>query len=150
MVGTTLHGDSISAAPVGGLSEAFIAKGFDMRKISAAIIAVVALLAFPGFASADYYVSKGTAQRYTKDAVSNYYEDTAYSDVIASCRPQGQAKADSHYIYHRWSCAFAIDGDENQFCDDPANELYGGRFLIVGHSGSGHYGFKVLNGLHCF
>ncbi len=121
-----------------------------MKKLGGAVITVTALLAFPAIASAEYYMSKGAAQRSTKDAVSKYYEDTAYNDVIASCRPQGRAKADSRYIYHRWACAFAIRGDEYEYCNNPDDEVYGGRFLIVGVSGAGRYSYKVLNGLHCF
>lgn len=121
-----------------------------MKKAIAVAFLTGLCLTVPSAAHADYYLSKGSAQRLAKDAVSNYYEDTAYGDVVPYCRPQGRNSANSRYRYHRWTCTFAILGDEYDYCDSPEEEYFGGRFLIVGQSGRGRYSFRVLNGLHCF
>ncbi len=110
---------------------------------------LVVAACFPQAASAESHLSKRQAEANTRDAVSKYYEDTAAGEVVPSCRPQGLARARPGYDYRHWVCDFAIAGDEYEYCDDPENQYFGGRFKISGRDGVGSYTFRVLNGLRC-
>jgi hypothetical protein len=121
-----------------------------VKKTLLAIAVATALTAISApVASAEYFIGRGQAQRFTKDAVSERY-DVSYYKVVAVCRPQGRSAPEAGYIYHRWTCGFLIRGAQWDNCDDPEHEYYGGGLLIAGHSGAGYYGYKVVRGLHCF
>lgn len=110
-------------------------------RLLAAAIAVAALLALPGVASADtYWINQRTAERLVKDAAEARYSG---NDVIASdsaCRPQGYTQWRRYSGYwHRWTCYW-------EGTDTDGADVYG-FFRITGHTGS-RYGYKpVLGGM---
>jgi hypothetical protein len=106
------------------------------------LFAASALALAPQAVTAEYYFSERGAQRVTKDAARKLYGYNRYTMGVY-CRPQGQRRTDPRFKYHRWVCTWAAD-DEG--CEpEPAF----GEMLIVGRSGRGSYGYKVLRGAHC-
>ena len=101
---------------------------------STAALAVVAsiVLAMPAAASASYYLAKPQAEHLVRD----YFHQRGYFGIGAYCRPQGLPSAQSGYIYHRWTCGFAV-----------SNSSYShacvGTVLIVGSHAPGSYYARI-------
>jgi hypothetical protein len=101
----------------------------------AMLTALAVLLVPAGEARAEWYFTADGAKRVAKDYVSSHYANTYYSDLTASCRPQGRRGHDPRYKYHRWVCYWYDSSDGTS-----------GAVLIVGSSGTGSYYGRVLLG----
>jgi hypothetical protein len=95
---------------------------------------MLATLAVPSAAHAEYYLDRGQAEDFAVDFAESKYGDASY---VAVCRPQGLNRPKAGYIYHRWVCGWADD--------------YGcaGRLRIIGSRGRGYYYGRVLSGQRC-
>ena len=109
-----------------------------------AAVVVLGFLALPTQASAEMYFTKSGAQKVTKDWVPKKY-DYAYTNLAASCRPQGEAKADSRFKYRRWTCGWAggatSQSGESMVCS--------GQIRVIGAPGRGAYYARVIRGERC-
>ena len=113
------------------------------RRIVALVVAaaaVVAMLASPGLAEANWHYTKSGAEELARDFVSKRYANTSAGNLSASCRPQGQRHHNPRYKYHRWICVW-YDHSDNTY----------GRVMITGsNAGPGAYYGKVLNGARVY
>lgn len=120
-----------------------------MRRALLATTVVAACAAtVPASAQAEYFFSQRGAQTVTRDFLWKKYDMNRYN-TIAVCRPQGEAAADSRYKYHRWVCEWGEGGGSRHtvFCRD--GYWLTGRVLVVGISGRGRYGTRVIQGGRC-
>jgi hypothetical protein len=106
-----------------------------LRALSATVIGAAALATVPSAAHAEWYFTKRGAQKVARDYVADYYSNTYYEDLVASCRPQGESRPDPRYKYHRWVCVWYDTSDDTS-----------GRVLVVGSDSAGAYYGRVLNG----
>jgi hypothetical protein len=87
-----------------------------------------------GTAQADYYISKKRAEHFARDY---FHHKVGYHYTTASCRPQGRNAPVPGYVYHRWTCGFAV-GDSRY---EPACI---GSIMIAGSSSShGSYYHRI-------
>lgn len=113
-----------------------------MSAARSALVVALAMLTFgtvgASVADARWFYSKKEAERVARyDAHRRYDDSYGLGNTSARCRPQGNDKADSRYVYHRWVCGWAAyDSDRT---------LWYGRLLIIGsHDGSwGYYSRKL-------
>ena len=114
------------------------------RVLAAVVVLGLAVLALPSQASAEWYFTKRGAEKATRDWVPKKYKYN-YTDLAASCRPQGQASADSRFKYHRWTCGWAggatSQSGESLICS--------GQIRIIGSRARGAYYAKAIVGERC-
>lgn len=85
-------------------------------------------------AQADYFISRARAEHFVRDY---FHYHVGYHYTTALCRPQGRSAPEPGYIYHRWTCAFAVG-------DSRYNPACTGSMLISGSSSShGTYNYRV-------
>ena len=104
-----------------------------------ALLAVITALMFTAPAPAEYYLSKGLAQRY-----AGHYARTHHGlhSVSARCRPKGHPNADTtQYVFHRWICAYGGYDDYSSWCS--------GLIQVKGGDAHGVYWTIVYQGLRC-
>jgi hypothetical protein len=106
----------------------------NMRRLAlACAVTVAACLGPVAIASAHYFMDAHEAEHYVRD---HFHNHVGYHYTSASCRPQGQAAPDKGYIYHRWTCYFAVgDSRYSPSCT--------GRVLVAGSSTQGSYYLRV-------
>jgi hypothetical protein len=103
-----------------------------MIRCSVGVLAALALLALPAASSANYFLSKHGAEHLVRD----YFHQRGFFNIGASCRPQGRAAPQAGFIYHRWTCGFAVSSDS-------ATDACNGTVLIVGSRSSGSYYARI-------
>lgn len=98
----------------------------------------LALLIFAGGAaqSADaaYFIGQGTAEHHVREY---FHYNVGYHYTAASCRPQGRRAPEPGYIYHRWTCIFAVG-------DSRFSPSCTGQALVTGSGSVGRYYLRVL------
>jgi hypothetical protein len=98
-------------------------------------IALAAALLLPAAAHAEWHFTKRGAEKVAADYVSKRYADTYVEDLTTACRPQGMAKGDPRFKYHRWVCGWY----------DASSDM-SGQVLVIGSSGRGLYYGQVMRG----
>ena len=100
------------------------------KKLAVGLIALIAAGVAAPVASAEYYMTKGQAERIARYEVHDRY--ATQSRVFTVCRPQGLKAPERGYIYHRWVCGWADDSMR-------------GVLLILGsHTSHNSYYVKVV------
>jgi hypothetical protein len=110
-------------------------RGGTIRSAAAALAAALLLsLTLSAAAHAEYYFTKGGAEKVARDFASKKY-GLDQAELATVCRPQGEAY-DPDYKYHRWVCGWS-DGR----CS--------GAVLVTGSSDTGAYYGRTLRGARC-
>lgn len=111
-----------------------------MRKLIIILVALVATLAVPSVASANYYITQRVAESAVKQSAEDRYYDNGVDAKGSYCYPQfHKYVAGKRYAYtwHRWTCVwYGFDGD--------MDAVYG-AFRITGHTGN-NYGYLPIGG----
>jgi hypothetical protein len=109
-----------------------------MPRMFLAAAAAALMLAAP--ASAEYYLSKGLAQKYTSHYARSHHP---LHKVKASCRPKGHRTTPKHgkRAFHRWMCTYRGYDENSALCS--------GYIQIKGGSDHDVYWWLVYQGLRC-